>query len=125
MLTDYRPTVFLPKTPFPMRGDLPRREPQILARWEEMDLYRRLRETSHGREKFVLHDGPPYANGEIHLGTALSGTNREDRERRSRRQRGLPSGGAVTGAQHPPGQVDRSGRSAASRRTLSPSSPDK
>jgi isoleucyl-tRNA synthetase len=72
MPTDYRPTVFLPKTDFPMRGDLPRREPAILARWEEMGLYRRLREISKGREKFVLHDGPPYANGEIHLGTALN-----------------------------------------------------
>jgi isoleucyl-tRNA synthetase len=55
-----------------MRGDLPKREPLMLARWEGMDLYRRLRETSRGREKFVLHDGPPYANGEIHLGTALN-----------------------------------------------------
>src|SRR5947208_3468329 len=72
MPTDYRPTVFLPKTNFPMRGDLPRREPPMLARWEEMDLYRRLREASRGREKFVLHDGPPYANGELHLGTALN-----------------------------------------------------
>ena len=72
MPTDYRPTVFLPKTGFPMRGDLPRREPSILAHWEEMDLYGRLREASCGREKFVLHDGPPYANGEIHLGTALN-----------------------------------------------------
>jgi isoleucyl-tRNA synthetase len=72
MPTDYRPTVFLPKTAFPMRGELPKREPQILARWEEMGLYRRLREISRGREKFVLHDGPPYANGDIHLGTALN-----------------------------------------------------
>ena len=72
MPTDYRPTVFLPKTLFPMRGDLPRREPSILARWEQMGLYRRLREASRGREKFVLHDGPPYANGDIHLGTALN-----------------------------------------------------
>src|SRR6201986_4502464 len=72
MPTDYRPTVFLPKTDFPMRGDLPKREPAILARWEEMGLYKRLREVSQGREKFVLHDGPPYANGEIHLGTALN-----------------------------------------------------
>ena len=72
MPTDYRPTVFLPKTDFPMRGDLPRREPVILQRWAEMDLYRRLRETSQGREKFVLHDGPPYANGDLHLGTALN-----------------------------------------------------
>jgi isoleucyl-tRNA synthetase len=72
MPTDYRPTVFLPKTPFPMRGDLPKREPAILARWEAMDLYRRLRETSNGREKFVLHDGPPYANADLHLGHALN-----------------------------------------------------
>src|SRR5271169_5182166 len=72
MPTDYRPTVFLPKTDFPMRGDLPKRELPILARWEEMDLYRRLREASRGREKFVLHDGPPYANAELHLGTALN-----------------------------------------------------
>jgi isoleucyl-tRNA synthetase len=72
MPTDYRPTVFLPRTTFPMRGDLPKREPQILARWQEMGLYRRLREASKGREKFILHDGPPYANGDIHLGTALN-----------------------------------------------------
>ena len=72
MPTDYRPTVFLPKTAFPMRGDLPKREPSILARWEEMGLYGRLREVSRGREKFILHDGPPYANGDIHLGTALN-----------------------------------------------------
>ena len=72
MPTDYRPTVFLPKTEFPMRGDLPKREPGILARWEAMGLYRRLREAARGREKFVLHDGPPYANGDIHLGHALN-----------------------------------------------------
>src|SRR5499427_3022944 len=72
MPTDYRPTVFLPKTGFPMRGDLPKCEPAILARWEKMDLYGRLREASRGREKFILHDGPPYANGDIHLGTALN-----------------------------------------------------
>ena len=72
MPTDYRPTVFLPKTDFPMRGDLPKREPQMLARWAAMDLYRRLRETAQGREKFVLHDGPPYANGHLHIGHALN-----------------------------------------------------
>ena len=72
MPTDYRPTVFLPKTDFPMRGDLPNREPVMLARWEAMGLYKKLREVSRGREKFVLHDGPPYANGEPHLGTALN-----------------------------------------------------
>jgi isoleucyl-tRNA synthetase len=72
MPTDYRPTVFLPKTGFPMRGDLPKREPAILARWQKMDLYRRLREISQGREKFVLHDGPPYANADLHLGHVLN-----------------------------------------------------
>jgi isoleucyl-tRNA synthetase len=72
MPTDYRSTVFLPKTEFPMRGDLPNREPVILERWEKMGLYKKLREVSRGREKFVLHDGPPYANGEPHLGTALN-----------------------------------------------------
>ncbi len=72
MPTDYRPTVFLPRTQFPMRGDLPKREPVILERWAAMDLYRRLRETAAGREKFVLHDGPPYANGHLHIGHALN-----------------------------------------------------
>jgi isoleucyl-tRNA synthetase len=72
MPTDYRPTVFLPKTQFPMRGDLPNREPLLLERWEKMGLYRRLREVSQGREKFVLHDGPPYANGDLHIGHALN-----------------------------------------------------
>ncbi len=69
---DYRDTVFLPQTSFPMRGDLPKREPQILARWDQMDLWSRLRAASRGREKFILHDGPPYANGNIHIGTALN-----------------------------------------------------
>ena len=69
---DYAQTLFLPKTEFPMRAGLPQREPQILAKWSEIDLYRRLRETSAGRPKFVLHDGPPYANGNIHIGTALN-----------------------------------------------------
>ena len=69
---DYRDTVFLPQTSFPMRGDLPKREPQILARWEQMDLWSRLRAASRGRPKFILHDGPPYANGNIHIGTALN-----------------------------------------------------
>ena len=72
MPTDYRPTVFLPKTDFPMRGDLPKREPAMLERWQGMDLYRLLREASKGREKFVLHDGPPYANGHLHIGHALN-----------------------------------------------------
>ncbi|ESR27494.1 isoleucine--tRNA ligase [Lutibaculum baratangense] len=69
---DYSETLFLPKTEFPMRAGLPKREPEFLARWDGMDLYRRLREASRGKEKFVLHDGPPYANGHIHIGTALN-----------------------------------------------------
>ena len=69
---DYRDTVFLPATSFPMRGDLPKREPQMLARWRAMDLWAKLREASRRREKFILHDGPPYANGHLHIGTALN-----------------------------------------------------
>ena len=72
MSTDYRTTVFLPRTDFPMKADLPRREPGTLARWDELDLYARLREAAAGRPKFVLHDGPPYANGHLHMGTALN-----------------------------------------------------
>jgi isoleucyl-tRNA synthetase len=69
---DYSKTLFLPKTDFPMRAGLPQREPGILARWERLGLYRRLREAAHGRDRFILHDGPPYANGHIHIGTALN-----------------------------------------------------
>jgi isoleucyl-tRNA synthetase len=69
---DYSKTLFLPKTDFPMRAGLPQREPEILKRWNEIDLYGRLRATSEGRAKFVLHDGPPYANGNIHIGHALN-----------------------------------------------------
>jgi isoleucyl-tRNA synthetase len=70
--TDYRDTVFLPRTEFPMRGDLPKKEPAILARWNAMRLWDRLRESRAGAEKFILHDGPPYANGNIHIGHALN-----------------------------------------------------
>jgi len=69
---DYRDTVFLPKTDFPMKAGLPQKEPGILARWQRMDLYRRLRDARQGREKFILHDGPPYANGDMHIGHALN-----------------------------------------------------
>ena len=69
---DYSETLFLPKTDFPMRAGLPQKEPEILALWEKTDLYRRLREQAAGRPKFVLHDGPPYANGNIHIGHALN-----------------------------------------------------
>jgi isoleucyl-tRNA synthetase len=69
---DYKNTVFLPKTEFPMRGDLPKKEPAILESWLKEDLYGKLRKASKGKEKFVLHDGPPYANGNIHIGHALN-----------------------------------------------------
>jgi len=69
---DYSKTLFLPQTEFPMRAGLPQREPEILARWKQRNLYQRLRETSAGRPRFVLHDGPPYANGSIHIGHALN-----------------------------------------------------
>ena len=69
---DYRDTVFLPKTDFPMKAGLPQKEPGILARWNAMGLYRKLREARAGREKFILHDGPPYANGDMHIGHALN-----------------------------------------------------
>jgi isoleucyl-tRNA synthetase len=72
MAADYRSTVFLPQTDFPMRGDLPTREPLLLARWEKMRLFERQRAASRGREKYVLHDGPPYANGHLHIGHALN-----------------------------------------------------
>ena len=68
----YKATLHLPATEFPMRGDLPKREPATLARWESEGLYARLRENARGRELFVLHDGPPYANGAIHLGHAVN-----------------------------------------------------
>ncbi len=70
--TDYSKTLFLPQTAFPMRAGLPQKEPQILARWAEIGLYERLRDAGRGRPKFVLHDGPPYANGNIHIGHALN-----------------------------------------------------
>src|SRR3990167_2424349 len=69
---DFRDTVFLPKTDFPMKAGLPQKEPGILARWESEGLYRRLREARSGAEKFILHDGPPYANGDMHIGHALN-----------------------------------------------------
>ncbi|HOV78471.1 MAG TPA: isoleucine--tRNA ligase [Bacillota bacterium] len=69
---DYSKTLNLPKTDFPMKANLPEREPEILKFWEEIDIYARVREKNRGLPKFILHDGPPYANGSIHLGTALN-----------------------------------------------------
>ncbi|CAN5677104.1 isoleucine--tRNA ligase [soil metagenome] len=71
-MSDWKDTLNLPRTAFPMKANLQTAEPQALARWEEMGLYAKIREVRAGRPKFVLHDGPPYANGQIHLGTALN-----------------------------------------------------
>ncbi len=71
-MTDYKHTLNLPHTDFPMRGNLAKREPDTLERWESMDIYHRLRETRAGRERFILHDGPPYANGDIHIGHVVN-----------------------------------------------------
>ncbi|MFE8695257.1 isoleucine--tRNA ligase [Cytobacillus sp. FJAT-53684] len=69
---DYKDTLLMPKTEFPMRGNLPKREPEIQAKWEEMNIYQKVQEHTKGRPMFVLHDGPPYANGDIHMGHALN-----------------------------------------------------
>ncbi|SER96747.1 isoleucine--tRNA ligase [Rhizobium sp. NFR03] len=69
---DYSKTLYLPETEFPMRAGLPQKEPEMVARWQQMDLYKKLRASAAGRTKFVLHDGPPYANGNIHIGHALN-----------------------------------------------------
>ncbi|SBS30885.1 Isoleucine--tRNA ligase [Marinomonas spartinae] len=71
-MSDYKPTLNLPNTDFPMRGDLAKREPAMLKRWQDMDLYNKVRKVSKGRKSFILHDGPPYANGSIHIGHAVN-----------------------------------------------------
>ncbi|HEX6703692.1 MAG TPA: isoleucine--tRNA ligase [Albitalea sp.] len=70
--TDYRATLNLPDTPFPMRGDLPRREPGWVKEWDEKGVYQKLRDARHGAPRFILHDGPPYANGQLHMGHAVN-----------------------------------------------------
>ncbi|WP_423062887.1 isoleucine--tRNA ligase [Candidiatus Paracoxiella cheracis] len=74
MTKDYKDTLNLPKTAFPMKANLPQREPEMLKRWQEFNLYEKIREKRLGQPKFILHDGPPYANGRPHLGTALNKT---------------------------------------------------
>ena len=71
-MVDYKDTLNLPQTAFPMKADLAKREPDLLRYWQELDLYRRQRTEFAGRPKFVLHDGPPYANGTIHIGHAVN-----------------------------------------------------
>ncbi len=73
-MRDYRETLFLPKTDFPMRAGLPKKEPEIIKRWQDEKLYETLRQQSKGRDRFILHDGPPYANGNLHIGHALNKT---------------------------------------------------
>src|ERR1700722_12915076 len=87
---NYSETLFLPKTDFPMRAGLPQQEPKILERWQKLDLYGRLRTAGKGRSKFVLHDGPPYANGHVHIGTALNKI-LKDVVTRSKQMRGYDS----------------------------------
>jgi isoleucyl-tRNA synthetase len=74
MTTDYRSTLNLPDTPFPMRGDLPKREAAWVKEWEDKGIYKKLRAARHNcaKGKFILHDGPPYANGQIHMGHAVN-----------------------------------------------------
>lgn len=72
MTTDYKSTLNLPQTKFPMKASLAQREPEALKRWQAMDLYQKIRQVSAGREKFILHDGPPYANGDIHIGHSVN-----------------------------------------------------
>ena len=69
---DFKNTLLLPSTNFPMRASLPTREPEWLQSWEELNIYQKLREKSSGRKTFILHDGPPYANGHLHIGHALN-----------------------------------------------------
>src|SRR3982751_94266 len=71
-MAEYKNTLNLPETTFPMKGDLARREPERVKQWQESRLYQRIRERFAGRPKFVLHDGPPYANGDIHIGHAVN-----------------------------------------------------
>ena len=71
-MPDYKNTLNLTDTAFPMRGDLAKREPQWVAAWQKNKLYEQIREVSKGRPRFVLHDGPPYANGDIHIGHAVT-----------------------------------------------------
>lgn len=73
-MTDYKNTLNLPKTDFPMKANLPAREPEIISFWQEIDLYQQLRLAGKEKKKFILHDGPPYANGRIHIGHAVNKT---------------------------------------------------
>ena len=69
---ELKDTLLMPKTEFPMRGNLPNREPKMQEKWEEKNIYKKVQERTKGRPKFILHDGPPYANGDIHIGHAIN-----------------------------------------------------
>ena len=69
-IKDYRETLLLPRTNLPMKAKLPENEPNFIKFWKKRDIYKKIRKTSKGKDKFILHDGPPYANGNVHLGTA-------------------------------------------------------
>ena len=69
---EYKETLNLPKTDFPMKGNLPHREPEILKKWDEKSIYHRNLEQSENKKQYILHDGPPYANGDIHIGHAVN-----------------------------------------------------
>ncbi len=71
-MTDYKETINLPKTDFPMKANLPQKEPKILKLWQDMDIYKTISEHNHGKPQYLLHDGPPYANGDIHIGHAVN-----------------------------------------------------
>ena len=74
MSKEYRDTLNLPQTDLSMKAGLPRKEPEILEFWDSINLYQKIREQNNGKEQFILHDGPPYANGDIHLGHAVNKT---------------------------------------------------
>ena len=71
-MSDYKATLNLPQTDFPMKANLAQREPDRLKAWSDMNLYAQIREVGQGRPKFILHDGPPYANGDLHVGHAIN-----------------------------------------------------
>ena len=71
-MKDYKDTLNLPVTAFPMRGNLPAREPEFKKRWDEMDLYKKMLEVNEGKPSFLLHDGPPFSNGNIHMGHVMN-----------------------------------------------------
>ena len=71
-MTDYKDTLNLPHTEFPMKANLAQREPAMMKKWQDLDLYKKICKKNAGRPKFILHDGPPYANGELHLGHAIN-----------------------------------------------------